>query len=191
MLTQHSPLCSTPLPSHWSLAGSEAAEYLSQHLLSYVLESPDLPDDPCAALERAVERAEMEILTQLASCSAGSTLLAVLLLDDMLYVAHVGDCRAVLAKGGEATALTSDHKPLCRYERARIEAVHPGAMVTPDGYMYGELAVARGLGSAHLKRDPSKKAFTHVPDVSSIQLVREDDFLILASDGLVSGPGRG
>ncbi|KAI8474079.1 MAG: phosphatase 2C-like domain-containing protein [Monoraphidium minutum] len=58
------------------------------------------------------------------------------------------------------------------------------SVVSSDGYLYGELAVARAIGSQHLKRDPTKRAFTHVPDIHSIQLAREDDMLLLATDGL-------
>lgn len=37
-----------------------------------------------------------------------------------LVVAHVGDCRAVLCRGGRAVALTRDHRPDDPQERARI-----------------------------------------------------------------------
>jgi hypothetical protein len=38
-----------------------------------------------------------------------------------LYVAHVGDCRAVLSRNGAAAALTADHTCAREDERARIE----------------------------------------------------------------------
>lgn len=49
---------------------------------------------------------------------------------------------------------------------------------------YGELAVARAIGSAHIKRDPSKRALIPTPEVHSVQLQAEDDFVVLATDGL-------
>jgi hypothetical protein len=60
-------------------------------------------------------------------------------------------------------------------------------LVSADGYLYGELGVARALGSQHLKRDPNKAGFTHTPDVFSVALGRRDDLLLLASDGLWDG----
>ncbi len=167
-------------------AGAEASEYLQSHLLSHVLAAPQLLEAPGTALAAAVEAAEREIVQQfaVARCNAGSTLLAVLLLDKELHVAHVGDCRAVLARGTEATPLTSDHKPQSEAERARIEAADPGAWISGDGYLYDELAVSRAVGSQHLKLDPSKRALTHVPEVLSRVLEKEDDFLVLATDGL-------
>jgi serine/threonine protein phosphatase PrpC len=107
-----------------------------------------------------------------------------LLLDDVLHIAHVGDSRAVLAQGVKAVPLTSDHTASSAPEAERIHAADPNATVTADGYLYGELAVSRGLGSAHLKADPSKRAYVAVPEVTSIHLSPEDDFVVLATDGL-------
>jgi protein phosphatase 2C family protein 2/3 len=167
-------------------SGYEAAEYLSQHLLEYVLGSPKLVSDPEAALQRAVEQAEDEIVARFAEtcCRAGSTLLAVLMVDDQLYIANVGDCRAVMARGTDSTQLTRDHKPQCEEEARRIAEADPDAHITADGYIYGELAVARGIGSQHLKLDPSKRAFTFQPEMHTVRVAKEDDFVVLASDGL-------
>lgn len=169
-------------------AGHEAAEYLENHLLSYVLNASaeDLRSKPLDALKTAVNRAEQEINSKFsaARCNAGSTLLALLLVDDKLHIANVGDSRAVLVKGTDAQQLTRDHKPACSLEQQRIEADDPAAEISCDGYMYGELAVARAIGSAHLKRDPSKRALIPTPDLISVQLSREDDFVVLATDGL-------
>jgi protein phosphatase 2C family protein 2/3 len=167
-------------------SGHEAAEYLSNNLLNFLLTSPDLLEDPKGALQRAVERAEQEIVAQFSEscCNAGSTLLALLLLDDKMVIANVGDCRAVLAAGAESRQLTRDHKPGCQQEQERIAQVDPEAVITADGYLYGELAVARGIGSQHLKLDPSKRGFTFEPEMHTVQLAQGDDFVVLATDGL-------
>jgi serine/threonine protein phosphatase PrpC len=139
-------------------------------------------------LKEAVQQAEVEILASYeagrGSDTAGSTLCAILLVDDKLHVAHVGDSRAVLGRGAEPIQLTRDHKPGCQIEAARIEQDDPHADISGDGYMYGELAVARAIGSAAWKRDPSKRALIPTPDLVSIQLQPDDDFVVLATDGL-------
>lgn len=110
-------------------SGHEAAEYLESHLQSYVLAAgPDaLAADPLRVLSDAVQQAEAEILASheagRGSDTAGSTLCAILLVDDKLHVAHVGDSRAVLGRGAEPIQLTRDHKPGCQIEAARIEQV--------------------------------------------------------------------
>jgi hypothetical protein len=60
----------------------------------------------------------------------------------------------------------------------------PSADISVDGYMYGELAVARAIGSAAWKRDPSKRALIPTPELVSIQLQPDDDFVVIATDGL-------
>lgn len=172
-------------------SGHEAAEYLEGHLQTYILAAgPEaLAARPLEVLSDAVQRAEREIIASFleghgGSETAGSTLCAVLLVDDKLHVVHVGDSRAVLGRGSEPIQLTRDHKPACRIEAARIEVDDPEADISPDGYIYGELAVARAIGSAAWKRDPSKRALIPTPELLSVQLQPEDDFVLLATDGL-------
>jgi serine/threonine protein phosphatase PrpC len=43
-------------------------------------------------------------------------------IDGDLYVANLGDCRAVISRHGAAAALTSDHTPARDDERSRIES---------------------------------------------------------------------
>lgn len=167
--------------------GHQAAELLLALLPQQLLQQPALLAAPAAALEAAVAACETSLLAQLASGGwegAGSTLVAALLVDDALHVANVGDCRAVLGKGAEATQLTRDHKPSCTIEQARIAAADPDATITSDGYLYGDLAVGRALGSPLLKRDASKRALVATPEMGSSSLSGAEDFLVLASDGV-------
>lgn len=51
----------------------------------------------------------------------GSCCVTALIREGNLIVSNVGDCRAVLSRGGTAEALTSDHKASTESERKRIE----------------------------------------------------------------------
>jgi hypothetical protein len=52
----------------------------------------------------------------------GTTATAVLKVDNILYVAHAGDSRAILVSNGQAIQLTEDHKPASiTRERERTE----------------------------------------------------------------------
>ena len=53
---------------------------------------------------------------------SGSTALAIFIIDDMCYIANVGDSRAVLSSnhGQLIEALSKDHKPHEREEYERI-----------------------------------------------------------------------
>jgi protein phosphatase 1L len=169
--------------------GHQTAEYLMSTMLEHIINqgAAALQDQPSSALAHAIDSAEREIQSAWApgdGHASGSTLCLALLLDDVLCVAHVGDSRAVLAQGAKAVPLTADHTASSASEAERIYTADPSAIVTADGYLYGELAVSRGLGSAHLKADSSKRAYVATPEVTSIQLGPGDDFVVLATDGL-------
>jgi serine/threonine protein phosphatase PrpC len=169
--------------------GDETAQYLATHMVEHIVSqgAAALQEEPDSALARAINCAEREVQSAWvpgAGHASGSTLCLCLMIDDKLHIAHVGDSRAVLAQSGKAVPLTDDHKPSSPAEAERIHAADPGATITADGYLYCELGVSRGLGSAHLKADPSKRAYVATPDVTSMQLGSGDDFVVLATDGL-------
>uniref|UniRef100_A0A915KTX8 PPM-type phosphatase domain-containing protein n=1 Tax=Romanomermis culicivorax TaxID=13658 RepID=A0A915KTX8_ROMCU len=100
-----------------------------------------------------------------------------------LYIANVGDCRAVgiSFKDRNVSQLTIDHKPNHPLEQKRIAKV--GGTVIWNGVwrLGGILAVSRALGDLELK---IPGWLTAVPDVFKIDLERESfDVVILASDG--------
>lgn len=96
-----------------------------------------------------------------------------------LYVANVGDCRAVLCTtDGLAVELTKDHKAVLPEEKARIEA--SGGFVH-NGRLDGILAISRGFGDLAHKQDGHLIA---TPDIYERVVSNEDEFLLLASDGL-------
>ena len=107
-----------------------------------------------------------------------------------LYIAHAGDCRAVLSHAGRAVDLTVDHKPSTRPDEvARIAAA--GGWVH-NGRLHGVLAVSRAFGDAEhkvLKERFWETAFTSdplivEPDVRVHTVCPRDEFLVLACDGL-------
>lgn len=72
---------------------------------------------------------------------------------EVLYVAHAGDSRAVLCRGGAAVQLTQDHKPVSvPEERRRIEAaggeLHSDDRVVsnPEGIKHSRLNMSRWAG---------------------------------------------
>jgi len=50
----------------------------------------------------------------------------------MLFCAHVGDCRAVLCRGGDAIRLTHDHRPDRKDEQKRIKDAGGGVFQVAD-----------------------------------------------------------
>lgn len=109
------------------------------------------------------------------------------LLGGDLVVANAGDCRAVMSRRGKAIDLSTDQRPTCSTELARIERA--GGFVE-DGYINGHLGVARAFGDFHiegLKGDPeggTPGPLIVEPEVERWALTAEDEFLIIACDGL-------
>ena len=95
-----------------------------------------------------------------------------------MHVANVGDCRAVLCRGTEAVNLTQDHKAQVPTEQERIERA--GGFVH-KGRLNGVLAVSRAFGDIVHKVG---EQLISQPDVISEILSKDDEFLLLASDGL-------
>jgi protein phosphatase PTC1 len=94
----------------------------------------------------------------------------------VLYSANAGDARGVLCRAGKAVRLTYDHKGSDRQEAKRI--TDAGGFVM-SGRVNGVLAVTRSLG------DSSMKDFVvGAPYTTETELCEEDEFLILACDGL-------
>ena len=94
----------------------------------------------------------------------------------VLYSANAGDARGVLCRGGKAVRLTYDHKGSDKQEAKRI--TDAGGFVMA-GRVNGVLAVTRSLG------DTSMKEFVvGSPYTTETELCDEDEFLILACDGV-------
>ncbi|EAU91655.2 Ptc1p [Coprinopsis cinerea okayama7 len=94
----------------------------------------------------------------------------------VLYSANAGDARGVLCRAGKAIRLTYDHKGSDKQEAKRI--TDAGGFVM-SGRVNGVLAVTRSLGDASMK-----EFVVGAPYTTETELCEEDEFLILACDGL-------
>ncbi|CAK8569899.1 unnamed protein product [Lathyrus sativus] len=111
--------------------------------------------------------------------TVGSTAVVALICSSHIIVANCGDSRAVLCRGKEPMALSVDHKPNREDEYARIEAAG-GKVIQWNGHrVFGVLAMSRSIGDRYLK-----PWIIPEPEVQFIPRAKEDECLILASDGL-------
>ncbi|KAH9256619.1 hypothetical protein BASA81_005123 [Batrachochytrium salamandrivorans] len=113
----------------------------------------------------------------------------------VLTVAWVGDSRAVLCRAGKPVEVSKDHKAEREDEKARIRA--NAGKVDRQGRLYGDLAVSRAFGDLQHKGRELRAIVSNndenvgaegtliaLPDVVQIVLTAQDEFLILASDGV-------
>ncbi|KAH0982385.1 hypothetical protein GBA52_009562 [Prunus armeniaca] len=111
--------------------------------------------------------------------TVGSTAVVALVCSSHIIVANCGDSRAVLCRGKQAIALSVDHKPNREDEYARIEAAG-GKVIQWNGHrVFGVLAMSRSIGDRYLK-----PWIIPEPEVMNVPRARDDECLILASDGL-------
>jgi serine/threonine protein phosphatase PrpC len=138
----------------------------------------DLP-----VLERVNSRAEEQLSASsvLQNANCGTTATLALILDSRLFVAHVGDSRAVLCHEGEAIRLIQDHRPSRPDEAHRIESA--GGLIMRTGgtaRVNGVLAVSRAIGN-YIEL---KKYVIAEPEIFVREVNAKDEFMLMASDGL-------
>jgi serine/threonine protein phosphatase PrpC len=116
---------------------------------------------------------------------AGCTAVVAVIQGDQLYVANAGDSRCVLGRDGRALEMSEDHKPDMPGEIARIRKA--GGYVEA-GRVNGNLNLSRSLGDLEYKQSralpPQDQIISGYPEVRSATLGPDDNFLILACDGI-------
>jgi len=118
---------------------------------------------------------------------AGCASICAVIIGSTLTVANAGDCRAVLCrKGGITEAMSYDHKPQNDGEKKRID--ESGGFVNQFGRVNGNLNLSRSIGDLKYKQvrglEPSAQMITAEPDIKQVTLDPEDEFVILACDGI-------
>ncbi|XP_010252143.1 PREDICTED: probable protein phosphatase 2C 44 [Nelumbo nucifera] len=161
--------------------GDRVPNYLKNNLFNNILEEPNFWKDPEKAIRNAYRSTDKYILENSSRLGpGGSTAVTAIVIDGKdLWVANIGDSRAVLCERGSANQLTVDHEP--DSERRRIEK-QGGFVTTLPGdvpRVNGQLAVARAFGDQSLKAHLSSE-----PDVRHVGIDETMGFVILASDGL-------
>ena len=115
----------------------------------------------------------------------GTTATTVVLTKSHVFIAHVGDSRGVFVSNGKVKYETVDHHPDKPEERQRIVEGN-GSVV--NNRIDGNLAVSRAIGDFVYKRDLSRKISQQwvipVPVIQTFERSPEDEYLILASDGV-------
>lgn len=176
-------------------AGHRAAQFAANHLHDNIIlkfpkgETANKDREIKKCLTDAYKKTDEEFLVEASKASPvwkdGSTAVTALVVDDVLYVANLGDSRALLCRCGDngktsVVSLSKDHSPSQYEERMRIQKA--GGTVR-EGRVLGVLEVSRSIGDGRFKRC----GVSCVPDVMRCTLTDNDRFLLLACDGLWKG----
>ncbi|XP_065655952.1 integrin-linked kinase-associated serine/threonine phosphatase 2C isoform X3 [Hydra vulgaris] len=114
----------------------------------------------------------------------GATAACVLVVNNTIYVANIGDSKTILVRTNEEgkstiLPLSKDHSPLNYEERQRIQ--NAGGFVK-DGRVQGIVEVSRAFGDLRFKKYIISK-----PDIVKSTLTERDRYILIACDGLWKG----
>ncbi|GBL79119.1 putative protein phosphatase CG10417 [Araneus ventricosus] len=189
-------------PSQESISSKQDSEEMMEverplhYLLSDDIEPSD-PEDEDYNIEEDEESSSTEseeetncisteeFLSSEPGYLSGSTATVAIIRQNRIYVANVGDSRCVLSRKGQAIDMSLDHKPDDPEEQARI--IGAGGSVSEDGRVDNCLNLSRAFGDFKFKGDsfvPSQQCITSEPFIKSVDIEKDDDFLIIASDGI-------
>nr|CAB3488048.1 unnamed protein product [Digitaria exilis] len=199
--------------------GAEASRFISNHLSAHIVrlaqEHGTMSEDVVRNAFSATEEGFMSLvrrthLIKPAMATIGSCCLVGIIWRGTLYLANLGDSRAVVGclNGPNkilAEQLTRDHNAGMEEIRQELKSLHPDdsqIVVLKNGVwrIKGIIQVSRSIGDAYLKKkefalDTSTARFhlsepirrpvlTSEPSICSRVLSSQDRFLIFASDGL-------
>ena len=187
-------------------AGSRISNYCSSELLESIISNDDfLGKKPTEDGEEWVETCYEERIksgirtgflaldkklrelpeTVSGNDKSGTTAVCAFISPTKIYLANCGDSRAVLSRGGKVAAATLDHKPVSPPEKERIVKAGGSVMIQR---VNGSLAVSRALGDFEYKNVEGKgqceQLVSPEPDVFYETRTDEDEFLVLACDGI-------
>ncbi|KAI3980571.1 hypothetical protein MKX01_025136 [Papaver californicum] len=200
--------------------GPETARFVNnhlfQHLKRFTTEQKSMSVDVIRKAYQATEEGFLSVVTkqwpikpQIAA--VGSCCLSGVICGGTLYIANIGDSRAVLGRVVKATGevlavqLSAEHNASIESVRQELRAAHPDdphIVVLKHNVwrVKGLIQISRSIGDVYLKRaefnreplfvkyrlrEPFKRPILSAdPAISMHQLQPHDQFLIFASDGL-------
>jgi len=190
-----------------------AAKQLHRNIMNYFRQKQVQPASRDEKIKLAVKEAFVQTDKEILGMAerkkfelVGSTVVSALLHGNpklgtalRLVIANLGDSRAVLCRGGQAVAVSEDHKPKRMDEKKRIErtgglvlqvrgtwrvaaSTNPNSMSRSARREYQGLAMTRSLGDLYFKQ-PVALSIAE-PEIQVVPLSDKDLFLVLATDGV-------
>lgn len=205
------PLCSIfcIFDGHY---GSGCANFLKDNLIKYIIQNKYFPNNPYKALQYGYNKAEEAFCEQQMINDnideSGSCALITLIIDDMVYVANVGDSIALIgANDGQYTVLSEVHRPEEPEEKKRIEQnggnvyqekIPLNAYIINNNsnnvILYGpyrvnpgNLSISRSIGDIKIKNpifDGKKGVVIPTPSIRTYHIKKNETFIFMGSDGI-------
>uniref|UniRef100_A0A7N0UG41 protein-serine/threonine phosphatase n=1 Tax=Kalanchoe fedtschenkoi TaxID=63787 RepID=A0A7N0UG41_KALFE len=200
--------------------GPETSRYVNdqlfQHLKRFTTEQKSMSVEVIRKAYQATEEGFLSMVTKQWSvkpqiAAVGTCCLIGVICDGILYIANVGDSRAVLGRAVKATGeviaiqLSAEHNVAIESVRQEMHSLHPddSHIVVLKHNVWrvkGLIQISRSIGDVYLKkaefnrkplyakfrlREPFRRPIlSSDPSISEHELQPHDQFIIFASDGL-------
>ena len=198
--------------------GSRCADFLRDSLHKLIFNDSNYPENVPEAIKNGFSKAENEFLNTIALNSSdsneildrsGSCAVVILIVDTKIYIANVGDSRALISMndGKNYIVVTEDHKPNNEKEKKRIEnnggqvyqtqtpitgteneMLNGQILLGPYRVLPGRLSVSRTIGDVEAKKPQfggNPNVVVPYPDIFCYNLKNDNiDFLLLGCDGI-------
>ncbi|XP_061359694.1 probable protein phosphatase 2C 60 isoform X2 [Gastrolobium bilobum] len=196
--------------------GPETSRFINDHLIHHLKKQQSMSVDVIRKSIQATEEGFMSLVAKQWSmkpqiAAVGSCCLVGVICNGTLYIANLGDSRAVLGRAVKATGevlamqLSAEHNAAIESVRHELQSLHPddSHIVVLKHNVWrvkGIIQVSRSIGDVYLKkaefnreplyakfrlREPFKRPIlSSEPSISVHQLQPHDQFIIFASDGL-------
>ncbi|XP_030763642.1 probable protein phosphatase 2C T23F11.1 isoform X2 [Sitophilus oryzae] len=168
--------------------GAKTAQYAGRNLHKFIINRPEYKE---GNITEALKQAFLELDNAMIGDEylkgehSGSTAVTVIIKDNILYCANIGDSRAIASVNNKLEKLSWDHKPNNIEESKRI--AEAGGWVDCNR-VNGNLALSRAFGDYVFKansfKGDEKQIVIAVPDIVERKITQDWDFLILACDGI-------
>ncbi|KEP67372.1 UNVERIFIED_CONTAM: protein phosphatase 2C domain-containing protein [Hammondia hammondi] len=177
--------------------GEEAVNYVQEHLHKNIFRSRSFHGDVSKAIragfiatDNALRSMVMEKIRgegfddqDISPFSSGTTACTAVVRDMQLYIGNLGDSRCVLSRAGRSHLVTVDHS--CRTNADEQQRVREdGGHYDTDGYLNGAIGVSRAFGAFDKNCGQKLSGLTCEPQIHKETLRREDEFMIIACDGV-------
>lgn len=162
--------------------GKYTSLFIRSQIHHKVCTHESFPDDMNKAIHDSILQVDRIVndVQERDEFACGSTVLSCWIKNnEELIVGNVGDCRGFISRSGKPIEIANPHHPTREDEKQRIESLG-GAVVKRGAWrVNGILAVSRSVGDNNLK-----KFVIADPEITRFNILPQDEFIIIASDGL-------
>ena len=115
----------------------------------------------------------------------GTTCNVVLIKNNIMYIANVGDSRSFMFKNGKAIPLNLEHKTTLQSEYQRIYKSNTQII---NNRVEGRLNLTRAIGDLTFKQNPTLKFYEQAviayPEITKVNITDDIDFIVMGCDGV-------